>query len=410
MPAARSLTRNGQRSGDGNADISRFSVSVTFDSLFPCTLSRVSNSSPPPVQFHHPATFHNRGAAVPFTTPLLVGARVRQAKPAGVDVLVLNPSGGRGVYIVQWPGVRALCAPSVHDSVLFQGIVQLKQIDPAAVRSVALNVASGGYAGRDAKDAAEAARGRDKVDRMLTDFLVVAALVEQVEPTGGRMTRIAERTPDFDRRADRALRLIAPSLGCPAGHILNGLAALGAAFTPVGATANQTARIPRMIILLKETRVELSRWLATNPAGDIASLGKAVSDAMDATAGYADEVLAGVRTTLADPMALLQRWLIDPDDPLNLATRCDWVLDGWERICLLWKLADSLASRRAALMEMAQLLPVQPSEINNWISKAVPQVAMDDGGRVVGGNDARRSGGAAFALIQRNELLRVMSW
>jgi hypothetical protein len=387
------------------------SAAVTFDSLFPGTFGHVQNSSAPPVQDHHPATFRNRGAAVPFTTPLLVGARVRESKRAGVELVVPNPSGGRGVYIVQWPGVRALCTPSVHDSVLFHGIGQLKQIDPAAVRGVALDVASSGYAGRDAMDAAASARGRDHVNRLLTDFLVVAGLVEQVEPTGWQMTRIAERTPDFDRRADLALRRIAPSLGCPAGHLLNGLAALGTAFTPVGAAANdQTARIPRMIARLKETSAGLSRWLATDPSADIDGLGRAATEAMDAAAGHADAVLAGVRTALADPLALLRRWVIQPEDPLDLAARCDWVVDGWERICLLWKIANSMASRRAALLEMAQLLPVLPREINHWIDKAVAQVAMDGGCRVVNSNDAWRSGGAAFALIQRNELLRVISW
>jgi hypothetical protein len=388
----------------------RLSVSVTFDSLFSSTFWRVQTSAPP-VQDHHPATFRSRGAAVPFTTQLLVGARARDSKRAGVELVVPNPSGGRGVYVVQWPGVRALCTPTVHDTVLFHGIAQLKRIDPAAVRSVALDVASGGYAGRDAMEAADAARGRDNVQRLLTEFLVVAALVEQVEPAGRRMRRIAERTPDFDRRADLALRRIAPSFGCPASHLLNGLAALGAAFTPVGALANdQTARIPRMVVRLKETRQEVSHWLVTDSASDIGGLGKVVTEAMDATAFYADAVLAGVTTTLADPLALLRRWVIQPDDPLDLAARCDWVVDGWERICLLWKIADSMASRRAALLEMAQLLPMLPREINLWVDGAVAQVPMDEACRVVSNNDAWRSGGAAFALIQRNELLHAMSW
>ncbi len=87
----------------------------------------------PPVRDHYPATFRNRGAAVPFTTPLLAGARARDSKGAGVELVIPNPSGGRGVYIVQWPGVRALCTPTVHDTVLFGRIAQLKRIDPATM-------------------------------------------------------------------------------------------------------------------------------------------------------------------------------------------------------------------------------------------------------------------------------------
>ncbi len=67
-----------------------------------------------------------------------------------------------------------------------------------------------------------------------------------------------------------------------------------------------------------------------------------------------------------------------------------------------------MASRRAALLEIGQLLPVIPREINQWIDRAVVQEATDDGCRVVSGNDAWRTGCAGFGLIQRNELLKVI--
>ena len=41
-----------------------------------------------------------RGASVPFTTPMLSGARVRPADRIGLELLMPNPSGGRGTYIV----------------------------------------------------------------------------------------------------------------------------------------------------------------------------------------------------------------------------------------------------------------------------------------------------------------------
>jgi hypothetical protein len=53
---------------------------------------------------------------------------------------------------------------------------------------------------------------------------------------------------------------------------------------------------------------------------------------------------------------------------------------------------------------------VLPREIKDWVDGAVAQVPFDEGCRVVSNNDAWRSGGAAFALIQRNEFLRARSW
>jgi hypothetical protein len=347
---------------------------------------------------------------VPFTTPLLAGARVRGSKHSGIELVVPNPSGGRGVYVVQWPGVRALCSPTVHDTMLFSGIAGLQQIDPAAVREAALDVALGGYAGRDAMAAAQSVRTSDHTFRLLTDFLVLAALVEQVEPTGHRATRLAERTAAFDRQAGLVLRRIAPSFGCPATQLTDGLAALGSAFAPVGVSPNdQTARIPRLIGRLKDTQAELSRWLAYDPGSEIGGLGRVVAATMKGAMNQADTVLANLRTAVADPMVLLRRWIAHANDPVDFAARCDWLLDGWERVCLIWQIATSMASRRAALLEMAQLLPVLPREIGDWIDGPIPPEAMDEACRVTSGSDAWRRGGAALGLTQRNELLRAMS-
>jgi hypothetical protein len=53
----------------------------------------------PLAQSYDPATFLERGAVVPFTTPLLSGTRARKAERGGAELLVPNPSGSskRGV-------------------------------------------------------------------------------------------------------------------------------------------------------------------------------------------------------------------------------------------------------------------------------------------------------------------------
>lgn len=371
----------------------------------------MQQSALPPLEAHHPATFRSRGVAAPFTTPLLAGARVRESKRAGVELVVPNPSGGRGVYIVQWPGVRSFCNPTVHDTLLFGAIARLTRINPVLVRDAALDVALGGYAGRDAIAAAETARGGDQVNRLLTDFLLLSGLIEEVEPTGRKPTRLAERTPDFDRRAGLVLRRIAPSIGCPAANLTNGLAALGEAIAHVGIRQDlQTTRVPRLIARLKETEADLARWLASDPGNDIGDLGRTVTTLMKVAAQHASMVLADLRIAINKPLALLKRWVTQPSDPIDLLGRCDWLLDGWERVCLLWKAASSVASRRAALLEMVQLVPILPREACDWIGGPIPSEAMDESCRVTSSNDVWRSGGAAIALIQRNEALGAMSW
>ncbi len=344
-----------------------------------------------------------------FTTPLLAGARVRQSKGSAPELVVPSPSGGRGVYIVHWAAVRALCNPTVHDTVLFQRIGQLVRLDPASIRDAVLEVAQEGYAGTEAAAAAERAMDADRSQNLLAHFLLMMELIEQIEPSGCKPTLLTERTPDLDRRATDVLNRIAPSLGHPAAHLANRLAAIGHAFAPVGiARGDVTARIPKLIQRLKSTYAGLAKWLAADGDNDVGGLGKSVTGKLKIAVDGAQMMLEATRSSLSDPLSLLKRWAAAPEGALATVMRCDWMLDGWEHISLLWMMAQSSADRRAAFLEMAQLLPVIPREVSEWIDLPIPREAMDPVCRVISYNDAWRRGGAAVTLIHRNEALHAM--
>ena len=101
----------------------------------------------PPLQPYHPTTFLERGVAVPFTTPLLDGTRARPGARADVELIVPNLSGGRGVYILPWSGIREFCRPTVHDARLNQEIAGLRSVTPITIRRAARRVAAAGLAG-----------------------------------------------------------------------------------------------------------------------------------------------------------------------------------------------------------------------------------------------------------------------
>ena len=363
----------------------------------------------PLTEFHHPATFQSRGVAVPFTTPLLAGARARMGAGSVPELVVPNPSGGRGVYIVQWSGVRALCNPTVHDTMLFQRLALRPRIDPEEVRDAALAVASEGYAGQEAAAAAVRTVEADRVRRLRTHFQLLAALIHQVDPNGRSSTPPTGRTAEFDRRASAVLHSIAPAFGCPAPHLATGLDALGDAFAPIGILAEDpSGRTPRLLRKLDDTRSLVSQYLNGAPDNDLGGLGRAVAAGMNVAIDTGSAVLAATRTALGDPAVLLKRWVADPDQTVARAARCDWLLDGWEGVCLLWQSAACEASRRAAMLEMAQILPVMPREIMEWTDRSVPETAMDPGVLVVSHNDGWRRGASAFALVHRNEALSAM--
>jgi hypothetical protein len=373
-------------------------------------LGGVTNPILPLTEFHHPMTFGSRGVAMALTTPLLAGTRVREASPKGVELVVPNPSGARGVYVLNWPGVRALCTPTLHDTVLFQRISRLPTIDPAGVRGAALAVAAEGHAGRRAAAAAEVTIVQDRSRRVLAHFLLMLELVEQAGAGSLKTAPAAEQAAHLDHLATAVLHRIAPLLGRPAGYLAASLSAISDAFAPVGvAAADRDARIPRLLIRLEETHANLSAWLDQDAGNDIGGLGLAITAAMARAGDSTAAVLEKTRLTLTEPVVLLRQWITGPSVVAALAARCDWLLDGWERVCLLWLSADSTASRRAALLEMAPLLPVLPREVTAWSDVQIPAEAMKPACRVISRDDSWRIGSPAFAQIERNETLLAMS-
>jgi hypothetical protein len=372
---------------------------------------------------------------VPFTTPMLAGARARPSERAGIELVVPNPSGARGVYILHWPGVRALCRPTVHDTMLFRRLSDHPTVDPAAVRAAAHDVALQGHAGRAALAAAETAMSYDGSQRALALFLLLTGLVTRLDPDGqtvgsspvgsspigsspigsspigsSPIGSSTELMPDLEKRASTVLQWIASPLGRAAAQLANDLVAIADLVAPVGVAAgDRDARIPRLLTRLDETHADLSRWLDVDPANDIGGLGRTIAVAMRLACDSGEAVLAMTRSALSDPAAVLKRWVTDEAGVQALATRCDWLLDGWERLALLWLSADPRTSRRAVLLEMAPLIPVLPREVMAWTGTPLPAETTEQTCRVTSCEDAWRTGGAAFGLIERNERLLAMS-
>jgi len=364
----------------------------------------------PKTEIQHVATFRDRGFVAPFTAPLLAGTRVRQAARLGIECVLPSPSGSRGVYILNWPGVCSLCKPTVHDTMLFRRFAMLTSVDSASIRSAALDVALAGHAGRDAAQAAKAAKEADTQQQRRAHVLLLTRLVRQGDPNDTQTMPPAHLTADLDRRVGAVLRRIAPSLGQPTGRLANGLTDLSHAFAPVGlARDDHLPRIPRLLVRLGEAGTHMIDWFAANPDSDLGGLGHAMGLAIKAVCDSGATVLHTTRSALADPIHLLQRWCADPTRTLALSGRCDSLLDGWEQIALLWLSAKTKASRRAILLEMIPLVPILPREVADWPNTHIPAKAMAPLGRITSQDDSWRSGGAAFALIERNEKLRAMS-
>ena len=82
-----------------------------------------------------PRTFLEWGVAVPFTTPLLSSGRVRPGRRGRPEMLMPNPSGGRGLYVFDLAAAPEVTSLTLHDRLLVERLLALSATKvPAPVR------------------------------------------------------------------------------------------------------------------------------------------------------------------------------------------------------------------------------------------------------------------------------------
>jgi hypothetical protein len=359
-----------------------------------------------PLSGFQPTTFMERGVAVPFTTPLLAGARARPGERSSLELVVSNPSGGRGVYILAWADIANVCQPTVHDRRLTEAVAALRSVTPDAIRHAAREVAASGMAGRGALAAAVLASESEEKALLQTNFDLLLEVVRQIEPKGEhRLPPQQDRPAELERRARSAVARIAPILRYSPEAVATSLERLASIFANIG--VGRSARIPAAIARLIQLRSEVATFAEANP-DDYGAEAGLIGRVADLTITLAKATLADAKALPGDVVALLRRWLADPDGLAKQLARPEWLLDGWDRICALWETAPATGS---TIAEMAALLPVLPIEANDWLSRGADIVSELPRSRrkVVRELEDWRTGLVACDLIARNETLLEMT-
>ncbi len=345
---------------------------------------------------------------MPFTSPLLIGARARRGQRHRIELIVPNPSGGRGVYILPWASARTLLRPTVHDSRLNQRIGMMANLTPSTVRQAGLDIASLGLAGRRAKETAIAAISSDAEDRRVTACLLMVSIASHADPHGlGSSGRQEEPTPELERRAQQIIERAAHRFGQSPQAILSAVAALADVLAPAGLAAQtRRARLPRLIQHLTNLRTELIEWAQEHAIDTRADLADMITGFVDFAIAVADVALARMHAMVANVAGLLTIWSRSPDVVIDCATRPEWLLDGWEQVCQLWWSSPSGEHRRAVLTEIAQLVPVIPHEVSDWVcaSNELDEAML---GQAINLNADWRTAVAMLNLTARNERVRA---
>jgi hypothetical protein len=324
----------------------------------------------PSVAGYDPATFRERGVAAPFTAPALGGARVRTGLKEEIELLLHDPDGGQGVCVLPWEHVSAIGQPSIHDRRLHQHLRRLAEVTPASVRRAAQAVAQEGLAGR----------------------AVLAA---------------ARMAVDADRRA---VDLLHERLVTGQRTDIEDLARIAEVFAPVGLLGQSPLpRVPALLGRLERMQSDV-RTRALTQARDAPDVlhhcARAIADAAAQIVELATFTMRDAQALLGTLPALLRRFQADAERIGERAERPLWLLDGWEDILLLWEDAASPDRLEAALNEMAQLIPVLPREIREWVAAAAARSDRVIYRRSVPLNEDWRSGVSAL-LLSRNERLRA---
>lgn len=356
-------------------------------------------------QTYAPTTFLERGAFVPFTTPVLSGARVRPAERQGLELIVPNPAGGRGDYILPWTSARSICRPTVHDVKLTERIGTIRSITPATIREAAREIVAKGLAGRAAVSAANSAIASEAETRIFTKFELLLRIVQQAEPPGtASVPPDQERPAALEVRAKRVVAIIAPIIQQDNEMIAASLSELALLFDPIGVGPRATrARLPHAIAMLKLLRQEMLQF-PFDTDEQVAGLVQLVVNTADMTLKCVDHTLAQSRGLLEHMVDLLIAWRSDPAAVSRQLARTEWLMDGWDRICRLWSLSTKPADRRDALDEIVTLLPVIPREAGEWVGFYVEESPRRTH-RLVTGREDWRTGRYVQDRIARNESL-----
>jgi hypothetical protein len=361
---------------------------------------------------YKPVTFIERGVALPFTTPSLMGGRIRPGERKSAELILANPAGVEGVYILPWVALPDICSPSLHDRALWVRVTQQPHLTPRAVREATRAVAMEGHAGRAAARAAAEAMRAMRDARTLTQYFLLLELVRQGEPADTNLPPPERDDPaSVERRAKAVLHRRRNEPGLAPTSAFESLAELAEVFEPIGLRKDPTrARLPRLAAELGGVMQELANWAEATDAAERAGARLLVQSAALTLRCYR-VALGEAHGLLDDLWALLPRWQLAPEQVHLLAARPEWLLDGWELICGLWRGAEQ-AMRGAAVLDMAALVPVIPSEVGDWAGFDAPgdmessRTGLRRWRRTVQPNQDWMSG-RMLDLTARNETLRA---
>jgi hypothetical protein len=319
-----------------------------------------------------PLSFRERGTTVPFTTPLLVNARIREAMSGnGLEMVVPNPSGGRGALIVPWDSMPSICSPTLFDRHLWESLARTADISPIGIQLEAQRLAMQGLAGKHAAFAARDAERREQASQRLVRSMLLESLIKATDGSVQSVGRLVETDPEaFHKLARRALVTSAEIAGVPLGQFADELEVLVQILTgAMPEVHGGESKLRRLLMDLMRATDEIATWFHGLSAENIQfHAARFVEQSARQTIECSKFVLARSDALIANFGQLASNWKNDRDVILDRAMRPEMVLDGWRTPVTVWNSAEP-NQRHAAIVEIALIAPILPREAKTWLGK-----------------------------------------
>lgn len=355
-----------------------------------------------------PSTFEERGATVPFTTPILADSRVRKDWRDKLEIVIGQFSGGPGAIVIPWTAVSDMISLTTHDVLLHEEVLAKRALDPYTVRMAALEVAKSGLAGPEVVEAATKSLAADEEAKALNQVVLIVKVIEEAEPTQAKALMRDVMNPDGQERVREALFAIADRLQLDAKAFDNRLSELGVATYAVGAPWSPTAgRLRKLVGRLGEFATSIGEWAEgrLDEAGDQAQFTVEISHH---TLKIATDVLHKFDERVGSPRAIVTEWELKAGEVRGLATRLAWLVDGWEPLIDTWTSATDEAQQIAALASIVPRLPFIPAkEIDPDKDEKTNNDLFGKKRRWVKMNEDWKTGEPDFELVQRLEMLKA---
>jgi len=343
---------------------------------------------------------------------MLAHARLRISARGTREVVIRNPGGGDGWYVGQWHSMIDAARLSVHDRLLYRRIEAAEAVEPLAVRRIVREVALEGFAGRQARDAAEAALTAEANALFHTHLSLLKRMLQQAG--------LAEQAAALaEAQSAEALAHMAPSLlaglaqpaGTSAEILADRTAALAAQLAPLGLADGAEGHLAR----------DLAGLVALNSALDGAGgdggpaepheadpvLVVAVQRCADATIREAEAARGAALAGAERPLALLAGGDALIGQCARQMQRMAWLLDGWPALVAVWTSGrpGGPSALRRALCEIAMNLPPMPRGPDAPSQPAAPVAPATAPQRFVRAGQDWLTGVAERDLVARHEML-----